>query len=104
VKGIDADHARSELSMMTGISESEIRSLEAGTMPTSLQIHKLLDALGWSILFLFGVSENAYLQAEQVFFNDLEVSSPTPDDRRAFQEFYEEFLRIVTEEAGRKPT
>ena len=62
-----------------------------------LQYHQ--DALGWSIFFIFGISKNAYEDAEQTFFDDLELTNPTTDDRRAYREFYGEFLEIVSSEA-----
>jgi hypothetical protein len=98
-KKISLEEARKQLSKKTGISETDLIQLEGGAFPTSFQIRQLKEGLWWSVLFLFGISESAYLNAEQIFFNDLEIETPSPSDRSAFQSFYEEFLEVLGSES-----
>ncbi len=99
IRGLTLEAARQELSAKTGISISRICQIETGGIPSSVEIRNLHNALGWSIFFIFGISKNAYEDAEQTFFDDLELTNPTTDDRRAYREFYGEFLEIVSSEA-----
>jgi hypothetical protein len=98
-KKVTLDDARRELSSRTGIPENDLKQIEGGDFPNSYQFQQLKKGVGWSVLFLFGISELAYLQAEQIFFNDLRIRTPSESDRLTFKAFYEEFLEILGNES-----
>lgn len=96
--GLTEERARHEMSRRTGIIVDDIKEFEKGKIPTSLQIQQLIDGLCWSLFWIFGISESAYLKDEQVFFDEIGNSQPSPQERKAFAEFYEEFLEMITRE------
>ena len=99
---IDENEARQIMSNRTGIGVAEINNFELGKIPNSYQIQQLIDGLGWSIYFIFGISESAYLETEQIYFDEVGNPHPSPEERREFEELYEEFLLMVSQDEGRE--
>jgi hypothetical protein len=86
------EKAREEFAKDTGIPQHDILRIEGGEIPTSSQLQRIIDAYGWSIFFLLGISEVAYQEKETVFFDRMGVRNPTPGERKAFLDLYARLL------------
>ncbi|MEW5923445.1 MAG: hypothetical protein AB1746_05605 [Candidatus Zixiibacteriota bacterium] len=83
------------------IPAKDIQRISEGFLPSSYEINKISQNCGWSLFFLFGISEKAYKLRERMFFYEIGISTPTSSDRLAFKELYEECLLQISLDEGR---
>ena len=91
-----------EFARATKIPPDRVRELANGILPNPVEMSRLQDAFDWGKCFLFGVRQDAFDKMEQRYFSGLDIESPTPEERKQFEQLHEKLLGIVYEdlEAG----
>ncbi len=97
-KHINMHEAVEQFACMTHLSVDEVSLIVEGSPPTSSQLRSIMETLCWSPYFIMGISREAYMQREAVFFRRLSIRSPSAQERRSFQELYARLLRLKLEE------
>jgi hypothetical protein len=101
-RGTTVDRAREGFAGGAGLSPQEVQRIECGSLPTSIQLEKVMKATGWTIFFLFGIDRATYDQRQARFFRDVGIGQPSSADQKAFNELYARLLaqKYIDDAAG----
>jgi len=96
------DETLEKFSAKCNLPPENLKNILGGRIPWSFEVNQILKGCNWSIFFLYGISERAYESREGAFFQEVDITSPNPEQRKAFKKIYEICLTSLTQEEGGK--